>query len=637
MGLDRALSRAVDRLLGQQHPDGYWVYELGCDASVTAESLFLRHLLGRVDRHRQERTVGWLLAQQRADGGWPIYHGGPTEINATLKCYVALKLAGIAEDADPMVRARQAILSLGGTEACHMFTKIYLAWGGLYPWNRLPSIPIEILQLPGFLFDRYDLSYWARTILVPLLVTMAHRPVFQVAVRIDELTVAGAFAPQAPVSALPRWQQRLIAMAEGILQAYGRHPLGFWRKAALAEAERWTVDRFADSDGLGAIWPAMVNAAVALVCQGHQADSPALVEALKQIDLLEVDDAAGLRVQPCVSPIWDTVWVMMALLEAGLSGDHPALERAGRWLLERQALKEGDWRHAVRRSVRPGGWYFQFRNEFYPDVDDTAAVLMVLDRLGIAHETRVADRIALGRDWILGMQNRDGGWGAFDRTKRSRQWLNSFSFALPFDGALLDPSTADVTARCLEALARRGDGGLDEARAAVRYLMREQEPDGSWFGRWGVNYVYGTWSVLSALGALGLRRDHPAIARAIGYLEATQLEDGGWGETCETYADPATRGRGPSTASQTAWGLLALHAVGAHDHPAAASGLRYLLGRQGADGSWPEIDYTGTGFPRVFYLHYGGYAEAFPTLALARLRQVAGDLTVRSPGLEALV
>ncbi len=621
MQLDRALSRAADHLLERQSEDGSWVYELGCDVSVTAESLYLRHLLDRVDRHRQEGVVKWLLSHQRADGAWAIFFGGPAEVNVTLKSYLALKLAGVPEDSEPMVKARQAVLAMGGVEACHLFTKIYLAWGGLYSWERLPHIPIEILRLPKWLFSRYDLSYWARTILVPLLVTLAHRPVFPVGVRIDELATERPDVITMP-SGLPRWQEKLVFAAEAVLERYGRQPFKPWRRAALSEAERWTVDRFADSDGLGAIWPAMVNAAVALICQGHRPDSPALVEALKQIDALEQEDSAGIRVEPCVSPVWDTVWVMMALLEAGLDGDHPALERAGRWLLDRQALKPGDWVHGVEGRLAPGGWYFQYRNEFYPDVDDTAVALMVLERLGMADEPEVQRRIQLGRDWIVGMQNRDGGWGAFDRTPRRREWLNAFSWARPFDGALLDPSTADVSARCLEALARHGEGRTPVAARAMRYLSSEQEPDGAWFGRWGVNYVYGTWSVLSALGAQGQQIGERVVDRGVGYLEATQLSDGGWGETCETYTVPVSRGSGPSTPSQTAWALLGLHAVGAGDRPAAAGGLSYLLERQTREGSWHEEDYTGAGFPRVFYLQYGGYSEIFPTLALARYRQL---------------
>jgi squalene-hopene/tetraprenyl-beta-curcumene cyclase len=617
--LDGAIAAARGWLLACQHADGYWCAELGCDASVTAEGLYLRHLLGRVDPERQARTARWILRQQNPDGGWPIYHGGPSEVNASVKAYLALKLGGLDPSVEAMQAARELVLRLGGVETCHLFSLIYLAWGGLYPWEAVPRIPVEVLSAPGWLFSRYDLSYWARTIVVPLLITLAHRPVFPLPIKLDELSTGRTVSPPLSMD-LPSWQCRLIDGVERLLGLYDRRPFRPLRDRTLLEAEQWMIRRFAYSDGLGAIWPAMVNAAIALVCQGHGPESPVLQEAIHQLDRLEVVEEDEAWTQPCRSPIWDTVWAIKALVSSGLDPADPALDRAGRWVLGRQSSLPADWMENTERGVPAGGWYFQHENAFYPDVDDTAVVLMALRHLPLSRESSARRQMERAIAWILGMQNADGGWGAFDRTRRTRAWLNGFSFARPFMGALLDPSTSDVSARCLESLGKLGHVSLPAMQQGIAFLRHQQEPDGSWYGRWGVNHVYGTWSALCALQAYGLAHGDPAIRQAVSYLQRTQRPDGGWGETCATYSEPEARGQGPSTPSQTAWAIMGLVAAGEAASPAAEHGVRYLMDRQRADGGWDEPDFTGTGFPNVFYLRYGLYSGYFPLLALSRYR-----------------
>ncbi|MBK1661193.1 squalene--hopene cyclase [Paracraurococcus ruber] len=646
-GLEAAIGRATDHLLRRQQADGHWVFELEADATIPAEYLMLCRFFGKRDPAREMRIGRYLRRIQAqeaatAGGGWPLFHGGPLDISCSVKAYFALRLVGDAPGAPHMLRARDAILRAGGAEKSNVFTRATLALFGHVPWHAVPVMPPEICLLPRwFPFHLSKVSYWARTVLVPLTVVMARRPqpLAETGVTLDELFVT-------PPGQVRRWPggahaaepwRTLFGALDRVLQRTQHLFPAASRARAEAKAEAFVTERLNGEDGLGAIYPAMANAIWMYHCLGVPADDPRVVTAWAAVEKLVMDRPAedtprGERpaetyVQPCLSPIWDTALVAHALLETGDPRAEAAVTRGLSWLLDRQVTDVvGDWAEQ-RPGLPPGGWAFQYANPHYPDVDDTAVVVLALDRarkqLGDAGPG-MARAIARATDWVVGMQSKGGGWGAFD-ADNTHHHLNSIPFA--DHGALLDPPTADVSGRCLAMLAQLGHG-MDHAptRQAVDYLLAEQEPDGSWYGRWGVNYVYGTWSAVTALNAAGLPPDHPAMRRAVAWLKARQNEDGGWGEDGFTY--PRRGGTradtdvvmGPSSASQTAWALLALMACGAVDDAATERGARWLLARQQADGSWPEEDYTGTGFPRVFYLRYHGYAQLFPLWALARLR-----------------
>lgn len=632
--LEAAVTRSQQWLLSQQDPlEGYWVAELEADTTLTSEYLMLRRFLGLVDQKREECAVRYLRKSQLPDGGWPIYAEGPADISASVKAYFALKLAGVSPDEAFMVKARETILGLGGVVSANVFTKITLALFGQYDWRGIPSMPPEIILAPrGFYFNLYAVSYWSRAVLIPLLIVFSRRPQCPIPPEqgIRELFVVPPdqirYRDEPPFKKDTTWLswRNFFVWVDGVLKLYDRYPIASLRNKAIEVAEKWMLDHMTGDGGLGAIYPAMANSIFALRALEYAPDHALIVKALQEIEALEiwsVDEEIGetLHLQPCHSPIWDTALTVNALIEGGLSVQDPAFGLAGSWLRSRQTATEGDWKVSAPDAA-PGGWYFQFENEHYPDVDDTAAVVMALAKL-CAPDAVVRDpAIARGCQWALAMQSADGGWGAYDRNN-NRLIFNKIPFA--DHQALLDPSTADLTGRCLEML---GTLGFDRAHPAVgpalAFIKREQEPDGSWYGRWGVNYIYGTWCVLAGLRAIGEDMSQPWVQKAVTWLESKQNLDGGWGESCESYTDKEQAGEGVSTPSQTAWALLALLSAGVSDSLSVVRGINYLLRGQLENGSWVEPFHTGTGFPRVFYLRYHGYAQYFPYWALSMYRNI---------------
>jgi len=620
--IDAAVRRSQDHLLRLQAPAGYWVGELEADVTITSEYLLLRHLLGTVDRGLERKAVAYLRERQAPDGSWGLYEGGVGDLSATIKAYFAMKMAGVAPADPAMARARQFVQERGGPIQANVFTKITLALFGQYPWGGIPAMPIEIMLLPRWsYFNIWEISYWSRTVLVPLLVVMDRRPVHRLPgeLGLDELWSHGlhlddpAYARRGLVS----WKNFFIGI-DGLLktwEAFGPRP---WRRQAARAVHDWLVPRVSAPGGLGGIYPAMVNAVLALRLFGYSDDHRLVTGQLKEIEALGLEEPHRFHVQPCVSPVWDTALALNALLASGIPGDHPALGRAADWLIERQVLEPGDWQ-VKRPGLAPGGWAFQFDNPFYPDLDDTAVTVMGLAQVPREDDRRRQEAIAAGVRWLRGMQDRNGGWASFD-TDQHRLLFNNIPFA--DHGALLDPATEDLTARCLECFGRLGISADDPAvRRGVAFLRRMQTPEGAWYGRWGVNYLYGTWSVLRGLEAVGVRPDDPMVARAVRWLMDRQNGDGGWGETCDSYAEPAAAGRGLSMPSQTAWALLGLMAAGQAGSPAVARGIEYLVRTQRADGGWDDPLWNGTGFPRVFYLKYHLYAHYFPLWALGVWRR----------------
>ena len=621
--LDESVQNGVEVLLRQQDPAGFWVYELEADATITSEYLLLRRWLRIVDPAIEAKAIRHLLAIQLPDGGWPIYHNGPVNISATVKAYFALKMAGVSPENPAMRRARQSVLELGGITRVNVFTRILLALFGEFDWRGVPCMPVEICLLPRWsYFHLCEISYWSRTVMVPLLIIFAHRPVRPVpaTARLDELYLVPR--EQADYS-LPRdpetftWRNFFLVV-DRILRIHDRLVRRPFRARAIREATRWMLERMQGEGGLGGIFPAMTNSVIALICLGYPLEHPVLRKALAEIDALRVETPDAIRVQPCLSPVWDTALTISALIEAGLPPDHPALARAGAWLLGKQTRHAGDWRLKIR-DTPPGGWAFQFENEFYPDVDDTAAVLMALRKIRAPDEEAKTRAVARGLNWILAMQGSDGGWGAYDKDN-NRLVFNLIPFA--DHGALMDPSTEDLAGRVLEALGYLGFRPDEPAaERAIAFLKARQCWDGSWYGRWGVNYLYGTWSALGGLARIGEDMSAPYIRKAVAWLLNRQNPDGGWGESCYAYNDPRTAGMGKSTASQTAWALMALLHAGEAGHPSVTRGIEFLLETRMPDGLWDEAEFTGTGFPRVFYLCYHGYSKFFPLWALALYRR----------------
>jgi squalene-hopene/tetraprenyl-beta-curcumene cyclase len=609
-----AVNAAAQALTRRQRPDGHFVFELEADATIPAEYVLLEHYLARIDPDLEARIGVYLRAIQGAHGGWPLFHDGAFNISASVKAYFALKAIGDDPDAPHMRRAREAILAAGGAERTNVFTRAQLALFAAVPWRAVPVMPPEIMHLPlWFPFHLSKVSYWSRTVIVPLLVLMALRPKAR---NPRGAGIAELF--RTPPDQIKDWIRgpyrsgwgRFFKAVDLLRRAAQQWFPKAGRRRALDKAAAFVIERLNGDDGLGAIYPAMANSVMMFDALGYPPDHPCAAIAWQSVRKLLVLQEDRAYCQPCLSPVWDTGLAGHALAEAGVSTDD-----ACAWLTPLQILDVvGDW--AVRRpGLRPGGWAFQYANPHYPDVDDTAVVGMLLHRNG---DPAYAPAIDRAREWIIGMQSSDGGWGAFE-PENTHHYLNHIPFA--DHGALLDPPTADVSARCVSFLAQIGMPAGDPVMTrAIAYLRREQEPDGSWFGRWGTNYIYGTWSVLCALNAAGIAPDDPMMTRAVNWLVSVQRQDGGWGEDEESYAN-APHGRyRHSTPSQTAWAVLGLMAAGATDHPATAAGIAYLASTQKPDGEWDELPYTAVGFPRVFYLRYHGYKLYFPLLALARYR-----------------
>jgi len=627
MAIEADIHRAARALLRQQRSDGHWVFELEADATIPAEYVLLRQYLGEPDDLELERKIGVYLRRiQGGHGGWPLFHGGAFDISATVKAYFCLKMIGDSPDAPHMARARAAILAHGGARRANVFTRILLAQFGELSWGDVPTVPVELVLLPRwFPIHLSRMSYWARTVMVPLLVLAALRVRARNArgIRIQELFAATGNAPPKALTHRKRGWALFFNGLDRVLKV--AEP--FWpksmRRRAIERCAAFVTERLNGEDGLGAIYPAMANAVLMYDALGHPPEHPHRAIARRAIDKLLVIREDEAYCQPCVSPVWDTALAAHALMDVGSEEAVAAARRGLGWLLPLQELEgKGDW--AERRpEVRPGGWAFQYRNAHYPDLDDTAVVVMAMDRARreFAAGDLYDEAVSRGAEWTVGLQSRNGGWGAFDADNVDH-YLNNIPFA--DHGALLDPPTADVSARCVSMMAQLGETADNPTmQAGLDYLRREQAADGSWFGRWGVNYVYGTWSALCALNAAGLDAGDPCVRKAAGWLIAIQNPDGGWGEDCTSYKldyrgyEPA-----PSNASQTAWALLGLMAAGEVDHPAVARGMAYLQRTQDATGLWQQDAYTGGGFPRVFYLRYHGYPAFFPLWALARYRNL---------------
>jgi squalene-hopene/tetraprenyl-beta-curcumene cyclase len=616
--VEHALNRSVNWFLSAQSEDGYWWGELEADTTLESDYILYLHVLGDLKSEKVAKLAKYIRDRQLPNGGWNIFYGGPAELNATVKAWVALRLAGDLATSPHLERARIRIHELGGLEATNSYVRFYLAMVGAISWDFVPAIPPELMLLPDWLpINLYDMSSWTRGIVIPLAIVYADKPSWRLPenVTVTELFIAPGKTPPSLAwdKRVISWKNLFLAVDRGV-KLYENSPWKPFRKVALSLARKWMLERLERSEGLATIYPAMMNSIFALLAEGGDTTDPLLAREIRFLARYEIEEKDTLRVQPCISPLWDTAIAMVSLEEAGLDPAHPSLLAASRWLVDNQILGSGDWQ-VKNPNAEPGGWAFEFRNDFYPDVDDTAFVLMALGHVADPQPARLRASIRRGLAWLASMQNGDGGWGAFDH-ENNRQFLNHIPFA--DHNAMLDPSTADVTARAVECLGQMGWSATHPVIECARaFLMKEQEADGSWFGRWGVNYVYGTSGVLRALDAVGLG-SLPACNRAAGWLRSVQNSDGGFGESVLSYYDPAFKAKGKSTASQTAWGLIGLLAVAGPDDPSAVRAVSWLVSYQNDDGTWDEAEFTGTGFPQVFYLKYHLYRNSFPLYALAR-------------------
>jgi squalene-hopene/tetraprenyl-beta-curcumene cyclase len=622
-----AIGGARNYLSSQQHEDGYWCGELEADTTLEADYILLHTLLGTGDSDRFQKAARYILQHQNEDGGWPIYAAGPSNISASVKAYFGLKLADYKADHPALVRARKKILELGGVTEVNTFTKIYLCFFGQYDYDAVPAIPPEIVLFPNwFWFNIYEISSWSRAILVPLSVAYAKKPFKKIP---DEMGVEELFVGGRDKSRMHlHWDKKLLSWRNFFLSLdrlthwFERVHIRPLRSIALKKAEKWMLERFEMSDGLGAIYPSMLNAIVALRCLGYSLDDPQVIRAIDEFEKLGIEEGDTFRMQPCKPPVWDTAYALFALGEGGVPANDPRMIKCADWILQKQVRTVGDWK-VKNRKGQPGGWYFEFNNEFYPDVDDSAMVCLALTQVEHPNGRYQRESVQRAIDWIFSMQCRNGGWASFDKNN-DRMVFQHIPFA--DHNAMLDPPTVDITGRILEMLAAYGyDKNHPAVKKALKFIRDEQESDGSWFGRWGVNYIYGTMLVLRGLEAMGVDHHEPYVQQAAEWLRMMQNADGGWGETCGSYEDLNTRGVGPSTPSQTAWAIMGLLAANDTRSDCVAKGIAYLLRTQMKDGSWEEPYYTGTGFPRVFYLMYHMYRQYFPLIALTTYQKVMAE------------
>ena len=615
--VDKVLKRATDALLALRTPEGYWWAELESNVTITAEYLMLHRFLG-LPPDKFASLVKEILSQQLDNGGWSLWYGDGGDLSTSVEAYQALKMAGLPADGPQLTKARQFILKNGGALASRVFTRIYLALFGQVSWDGIPLLPVEFMLVPpwsGLSF--YEFSSWSRATMIPLSVVMAHHPVCSLP---PELGVSELFIhPDEPFNRhRVTWKkggpplENFFVVVDRLLKLYSRKAWPILRRLALHKAEQWLLTHQEESGDWGGIQPAMVNSLLALACQGYQVDHPVMQRGLGALEAFTIKLGDRLRLQSCISPVWDTALAVRALAAAGVPPSHPAMVEATARLLDNQILKPGDW--CIKRPhLAPGGWAFEFVNNWYPDIDDSAVVLMALKE-GLIDSRPHQTALATGISWCLGMQSKNGGFAAFD-ADNTKEWLN----AIPFADlkALSDPPTEDVTGRVLEMMGIFGfSSGYPAAARALSFIKAKQLPDGSWWGRWGVNYIYGTWSVLMGLKAIGEDMHSPMVRKAVAWLKDQQNPDGSWGECCECYHDPRKKGEGCSTASQTAWAVMGLMAAGETACPEVKAGIHYLIKTQKKDGRWEEKHFTGTGFPSHFMIRYHLYRDVFPLMAL---------------------
>jgi squalene-hopene/tetraprenyl-beta-curcumene cyclase len=623
--LPDAIAASQNYLLSIQNPQGYWWAELESNVTITAEVVLLHKIWGTDKSRPLQKVEAYLRSQQRDHGGWELFYGDGGELSTSVEAYMALRLLGVPPTDPAMLKAKGFILERGGISRTRIFTKLHLALIGCYSWQGIPSLPPWVMLLPeNFFFNIYEMSSWARSSTVPLLIVCDRKPVFPIdpAINLNELYAEGIEQVKYKLPRSGNWTDIFLTLDSGFKLAENLNLVPF-RAEGIKAAEKWILERQEATGDWGGIIPAMLNSLLALRCLDYDAADPIIERGLQAIDNFAIETADTYRVQPCVSPVWDTAWAIRALVDSGLAPDHPAVVLSGEWLLNKQILDYGDW--AVKnRQGKPGAWAFEFDNRFYPDVDDTAVVVMALNQVKLPNEKLKHQAMRRAVEWIASMQCQAGGWAAFD-LDNDQDWLN----LIPYGDlkAMIDPNTADVTARVLEML---GSCHLSidvyNQQRAIQYLLNEQESEGCWFGRWGVNYIYGTSGVLAALSLVAPQTYRYNIEQGAAWLISCQNSDGGWGETCRSYDDPSLKGKGRSTASQTAWALIGLMAAGRANgnfaKPAIERGIDYLLVTQLPDGTWDEADFTGTGFPSHFYLKYHLYQQYFPLIALGEYQKL---------------
>ena len=625
--LDKAIERTRDFFFREQLPDGYWWAELESNVTITSEYIMLFHFLGMVDKRRERKLAKYILSKQTEEGFWTLWHNGPGDLSTTIEAYFALKLTGYLADHIAMRKARDFIVANGGVIKSRVFTKVFLAMFGEFSWLGVPSMPVELMLLPDWAYlNVYEFSSWARATIIPLSIVMAERPVRKLPpwARVQELYLR----PLRPIDYTFTREDGILTLknffigVDHLLKIYESSPIRPFKKKAIAIAEQWILEHQEPTGDWGGIQPAMLNAILALNCLGYSNDHPALTKGLEALANFCIEDEEEIVLQSCVSPVWDTALALVAMKEAGVPADHPALVKAAQWLLDLEVRRKGDWQ-IKSPELEPGGWAFEFLNDWYPDVDDSGFVIMAIKDIKVRDKKHKEQAIKRGIAWCLGMQSENGGWGAFDKDN-TKHILNKIPFADL--EALIDPPTADLTGRMLELMGSFNYPKTYPAAArALEFIKQEQEPEGPWWGRWGVNYIYGTWSVLCGLEAIGEDMNQPYIKKAVNWFKSKQNIDGGWGEVCESYFDRSLMGSGPSTPSQTAWALLSLLAAGEADSATTSRGIEYLLGAQKQDGTWDEDAFTGTGFPKFFMIKYHIYRNCFPLTALGKYRRLTAE------------